>query len=62
LTRRTDDLLSFLDRLIAAERNGYHCQREMGEVISELKGELVIGEYFSKFNRSKIEELRRMTK
>lgn len=60
--RRTDDLLSFLDRLIAAERSGYHCQREMGEVISELKGELVIGEYSGKFSRSKIEELRRMTK
>jgi hypothetical protein len=44
MTKRTDDLLSYFDRLIAAERSEYHCQREIGEVIAELRDELNIAE------------------
>jgi hypothetical protein len=44
MTKRTDDLLSYFDRLIAAERSEYHCQREIGEVIAELRNELSIGD------------------
>jgi hypothetical protein len=44
MTKRADDLLSYFDRLIAAERSDYHCHREIGEVIVELRSELEIGD------------------
>lgn len=39
---RTDELLAYFDRLIAADKSGFHCQREITEVIAELRKELAI--------------------
>lgn len=45
MTKKTDDLLAYFDRLIAAERSDYHCAREVGEVIHEIRKELNLGIY-----------------
>lgn len=37
---KTEELLAYFDRLIAADKSGYLCQREMAEVIAELRLEL----------------------
>lgn len=39
---RKDDLLAYFDRLIAAEDSGYMCTKEISEVISELRNELIL--------------------
>jgi hypothetical protein len=40
---KTEELLAYFDRLIAAEKAGYHCSREIAEVIYELRRELDVG-------------------
>lgn len=47
MTKKTDDLLAYFDRLIAAERSEYHCSREIGEVIHEIRKEMELGVYGS---------------
>jgi hypothetical protein len=39
---RTNELLAYFDRLIAADKNGYICNREIAEVIDEIRRELGI--------------------
>jgi hypothetical protein len=39
---RKDELLAYFDRLIAADKNGYICNREIAEVIGEIRRELGI--------------------
>jgi len=45
MTKRTDELLAYFDRLIEADKHGFHCQREMAEVVSELRKNFSFGLY-----------------
>jgi hypothetical protein len=45
MTKRTEELLAYFDRLVEADKHGFHCQREIAEVVSELRKDLAIGIY-----------------
>ncbi len=41
--RRVDDLIAYLDRLIALRANDYHTAKEIGNCMTEIQRELAIG-------------------